>query len=204
MKMRGLACLFVVGIGCLAMADRVIDVPIGRSLKMGTFQFSDLEGANQSGVRDCYLAYAPLTGLEFGIRQRMRSGETGHTTVDFAYNLVAPVAALSPGISVGMLDALNETLDGRRTYVAFTFRELLDVGDKGANGEITMGVQFGHLNSGFVGVSLPLSNNVKLLAEHNGARISAGFEYTLAKSIQLRAITQDSTLLFGLNLSRRF
>ena len=171
---------------------------------MGTFQISDMEGANQSGTRDRYFAYAPLTGIEFGLRQRMRPGESGHTTFDFAYNLIAPVASLSPGISVGMLDGLNETPDGRRTYIAFTFRQLLDVGDKGANGEATMGVQFGHINSGFVGVSLPLSTNARFLVEHNGVRISTGFELAFARTARARVITQEGTLLLGLNLSHRF
>jgi hypothetical protein len=202
--MRGWMSIVLVGIGALAFGDRIIDVPIARSLKMGTFQISDLEGMNQSGTRDRYFAYAPLVGLEFGVRQRMRPNETGKTTFDFSYNLVAPVASLSPGISIGMLDGLNETLDGRRTYVAVTFRELLDVGDKGANGEATMGVQFGHLNTGFVGVTLPLSNNFKFMVEHNGARISTGFELSIDKAVRGRLITQDGTLLLGLNLSRRF
>lgn len=171
---------------------------------MGTFQFSDMEAANQNGARDRYIGFAPLLGFEVDLRQRIRPGESGHGTFDLAYNFVAPVASLAPGISVGMLDALNETLDGRRTYIAFTFRELLDVGDKGANGEVTMGIQFGSSNTGFVGASIPLSNNFRLLAEHNGFRISAGFELAIAKTIRARAISQNGTLLFGLNLSHRF
>ena len=202
--MRGWVSLLVVGVCSLALADRIIDVPIGRSLRMGTFQFSDMEGMNQSGTHDRYFAYAPLVGLEFDFRQRSRPGESGHTTLDMAYNFFAPVASLSPGISVGVLDALNETLDGRRTYVALTFRELLDIGDRGVNAEATLGVQFGSINTGFVGVSLPLSTNFRLLAEHNGFRISAGFELAFDKSVRLRAITQEGTFLLGLNLSRRF
>ena len=202
--MRVWAVLLFTSLGCAAFADRVIDVPIGRSLAMGTFQASFLEATNQNGAHDRYLAFAPITGFEIAIRERARAGESGHGTVDFAYNIVAPVAALSPGISVGMLDSLNETIDGRRTYVAATFRQLLDVGEKGANGEVTMGIQFGHLNSGFVGASIPLADNFRFLAEHNGARISAGFELALAKTVRVRAISQEGTLLFGLNLSRRF
>lgn len=202
--MRGRFSIVFAGVCAMSFGDRVIDVPVGRSLAMGTFLFSDLEGMNQGGSRDRYFAYAPLVGLEFGIRQRIRPFESGHTTFDFAYNFVAPVAGFSPGISVGVLDGLNETLDGRRTYLAVTFRELLDVGNKGANSELTMGVQFGQLNSGFVGVMLPLSNNFKFLVEHNGARISTGFEFAIDKSIRARAITQDGLFLLGLNLSRRF
>lgn len=202
--MRGWIAIVGIGVGAVAFGDRVIDVPIGRSLRMGTFQISDLEGMNQSGARDRYFAYAPLIGLEFAVRQRMRPGESGHTTVDFAYNFVAPVAGLSPGISVGVLDGLNETLDGRRAFIAVTFRELLDVGDKGANGEATLGLQFGSTNTAFVGVSLPLSNNLRFLAEHNGYRISTGFELAIDKSIKGRLFTQDGTLLLGLNLSHRF
>jgi hypothetical protein len=202
--MRGIVTLVVVGFGAMSFGDRIVDVPIGRSLQMGTFQISDMEGMNQGSVHDRYVAYSPLHGFEFGIRQRTRPSETDKVTADFAYNIVAPVAALSPGISVGMLDALNATVDGRRTYVAVTFRELLDVGQKGSNGEATMGIQFGHINSGFVGVNLPLSNNFRFLVEHNGARISTGFELALDKKVKARIITQEGTLLMGLNLSRRF
>ncbi len=202
--MRGYMSAVFLGLVAISFGDRIIDVPIGRSLTMGTFQYSDLEGMNRGGVYDRYLAYSPLIGFEFGARQRMRPSENGRMTFDMSYNLVSPVAALSPGISVGMLDALNETNDGRRTYLAVTFRELLDVGDKGANGEATLGIQFGHINSGFVGVSLPLSKNFKFLVEHNGARISTGFELGIDKSIRARMITQEGIFLLGLNLSRRF
>jgi hypothetical protein len=202
--MRGWIALLFFGFGGTAFADRVIDVPIGRSLAMGTFQLSDMEAMNQSGARDRYFAFAPFTGVELAYRERVRPSESGRGTFDFAYNLIAPVAALSPGISIGMLDALNETTDGRRTYFAITFRQLLDVGEKGANGEVTMGVQFGNINSGFVGASIPLSNNFRLLAEHNGARVSVGFELAVAKTLKARAFTQDGTLLMGLNLSHRF
>ena len=202
--MRAWLSIGILGVGAFAFGDRLIDVPIGRSLAMGTFLISDAEGANQSSSRDRYIGYSPLTGVEFDFRQRVRPGESGHTTFDISYNIISPVADLSPGISVGMLDGLNETLDGRRTYIAFTFRQLLDVGEKGANGEVTMGVQFGHLNTGFVGVSLPLSGNARFLVEHNGVRISTGFELAIAKTVRTRVITQEGTLLLGLNLSHRF
>ncbi|MEI8281227.1 MAG: hypothetical protein WCG75_02365 [Armatimonadota bacterium] len=202
--MRVWAIFGGLSLGAIAFGDRLIDVPIGRSLSMGTFQISDMEGLNQGGSRDRMIGYSPLTGIEFNFRQRIRPNENGHGTFDFAYNFVSPVAALAPGISVGMLDGLNETVDGRRTYIAFTFRELLDVGEKGANGEVTMGVQFGHLNTGFVGVSLPLSSNLRFLVEHNGARISTGFDLSLQRRFHGRIITQDGVLMLGLNYSHRF
>lgn len=204
MLMRGWGCVLAAGCCCLAFGDRVIDVPTGKSISKGIVILSAMEATNQKGSYDRYLAYSPLKGFEFAVRQRMRPNESGDTTLDFAYNIVTPVASVAPGISVGMLDALDETVDGRRTYLALTFRELLQVGDRGANGEVTMGVQFGHLNTGFVGVMLPLSDNFRLLTEHNGARISTGFEIEPAKGVKGRIVTQDGTLLFGLNLYRRF
>lgn len=202
MKIWGsLGCLAACG---LAYGDRLIDIPIGRTISRDTVVLSLMEAGNEQGSRDRYLAFSPLQGIEIAARQRFRPNENGHTTFDLAYNLVNPVASVSPGISLGVLDAAGETVDGRRTYVAVTFRELLQVGEKGANGEATLGVQFGHLNTGFVGVSLPLWENFRLMTEHNGARISAGFEYEPTKGIKLRTVTQDGTLLFGLNLSRRF
>lgn len=202
--MRGWSILFCLGLFSTAMADRLIDIPTGRALPKGMLQFSNLEAFNQNGSRDRYLAFAPLPSFEFAVRQRMRPGESGDATLDFAYNLLPPVASVTPGISVGVLDALDETLDGQRTYLAMTFRELLEVGERGAYGEVTLGVQFGSINTGFFGASLPMSQNFRLLAEHNGYRISAGFEYQIAQAIRVRAVTQEGTFLMGLNLSRRF
>ncbi|MBS1702212.1 MAG: hypothetical protein JST12_11165 [Armatimonadetes bacterium] len=187
-----------------AFADRVIDVPTGHTLPQYTFEYSFLESTNEKGSRDRYMVYSPLKGVEVGLRQRFRPNENGHTTADFSYNVVNPISSVSPGISVGMLDAMDQTVDGRRTYIAFTFRELLQVGERGEHGEATLGVQFGHLNSGFVGVTLPLGERFQLLTEHNGNRISAGFEIEPSADIRARVVTQDGTLLFGLNLSRRF
>ena len=202
--MRAWGSIFVIGLCGLAFADRIIDVPTGRSLPKGTLDVSVMEATNQSGSRDRYIAYSPYQGFEFALRERLRPNESGDTTMDFSYNLVPAVPSTSPGISVGMLDVLDKTFDGQRTFIAFTFRELLQVGERGAYGEATMGMQFGHLNSGFVGVTLPLSENFRLLTEHNGNRISAGFEFAPTKDIKARVVTQEGTLLFGLNLSHRF
>lgn len=202
--MRAWGSVLVFGLCGIAFADRVIDVPTGRSISKGMLLISDLEATNERGSHDRYLAFSPLQGFEFGVRQRTRPNESGDATIDFAYNVVAPVSSVSPGISVGVLDALDNTVDGTRTYLALTFRELLEVGERGANGEVTMGVQFGHLNTGFVGVMLPLSENFRLLAEHNGNRISAGFELEPSKGVRARVVTQEGTLLFGLNFLHRF
>ncbi len=202
--MRAFSTLVAFAVGGLAFGDRLIDVPIGRTLPKDSVQISFLEATNESGSHDRLIAFSPLQGVEFAARQRMRPGESGHTTFDFAYNFVSPVSSVAPGISVGLLDALNETVDGRRPYIATTFRELLQVGEKGSNGEATIGFQFGHISSAFVGVSLPLSTNFRLLTEHNGNRLSAGFELEPTKGLKLRTVTQEGTLLFGLNYIHRF
>ena len=204
MRMRFWGCAVLLVFTTAAHADRLVNTPVARSLPVGTFRYETLYGSNQPGVREQFIAFSPVLGLEFEARNRERNNETGKFTFDAAFNLIAPVATFSPGISIGVLDALGETIDGRRTYLAITFRELLDVGERSIGGDVTFGYQTGRLNTVFVGVNLPLSTRTRFIAEHNGARITAGFELRLNRMIAFKLYSQESYVLSGISLSTKF
>lgn len=188
----------------IAFADRVITVPTGRNLPVGSVKFEYNSLANGASATNRFLAFTPIKGFELEIHNHNGVGNNGNVTADFAYNLIAPVSSVSPGISIGVMDAFGETTFGRRPYLAFSFRELLNVGDTGAHGEVSIGIQFGSINTGFVGANIPLSKRLRLLADHNGFVLSAGLELQVHDGIKLRALTQESALYFGVALSRRF
>jgi len=192
---------FVAGV---ASADRLVNVPTARPLSKNAIRFEYLGGLNNSTAEEQFVAFSVLSGLEFEVRRRIRPDENGRSTFDLGYNILSPVASTAPGISVGVLDGLGETLDGRRAFIALTFRELLDIGEVGENGDVTLGYQTGSLSGLFVGISLPFSGRTRMIVEHNGARLTSGFETNLLKGLDARLFIQDQLLLGGISFSRKF
>jgi hypothetical protein len=188
----------------LVHADRILNVPTGRTMGLGTFRAEYLYGLNNRGAKEQFIGFSPVSSLDIELRNRFRFDDPGNLTADVSYNYVAPVPSISPGISFGVLDASNRTLDGRRGFVAITFREALDIGQVSENGDFTIGMQFGGISSGFMGVALPLSGRTKFLFEHNGARLTGGIESNLIKGLNLRVFTQENLLLGGLSYAIRF
>jgi hypothetical protein len=201
-RIIGSFCALVVA--GVASADRLVNVPTARPLSKNAIRFEYLGGLNSSTAEEQFVAFSVLSGLEFEVRRRIRPDENGRSTFDLGYNLLSPVASTAPGISVGVLDGLGETLDGRRAFIALTFRELLDIGEVGENGDVTLGYQTGSLSGLFVGISLPFSGRTRMIVEHNGARLTSGFETNLLKGLDARLFIQDQLLLGGISFSRKF
>jgi hypothetical protein len=201
-RIIGSFCALVVA--SVASADRLVNVPTARPLGKNAIRFEYLGGLNNSTAEEQFVAFSVLNGLEFEVRRRIRPEESGRSTFDLGYNILSPVASTAPGISVGVLDGLGETLDGRRAFIALTFRELLDVGEVSENGDVTLGYQTGSLSGLFVGISLPFSGRTRMIVEHNGARLTSGFETNLVKGLDARLFIQDQLLLGGIIFSRKF
>jgi hypothetical protein len=197
-------CVAIVGLSTSSFADRIVNVPIGRSLSFGSLRYEQIDGLNERGTREQFLAISPIKLFEIEFRNRYRTYEDSNFTFDIARNLAPAITSTSPGISIGVLDTLNQTSDGRRGFIALTFKELLEVSDEGEPGELTLGWQVGSKNSGFVGTTLSLSPRTRLFAEHNGFRLTAGFDSEIAKGVRARIMTQDNLLLGGISLVKKF
>jgi hypothetical protein len=70
--------------------------------------------------------------------------------------------------------------------------------------EYTIGMYFGSVTAPFVGVAIPMTDYVKILAEHNGRRINAGIELRPTPDIGIRAIFERRDILIGAQVSIRF
>ncbi len=201
---RVFGVLFVVSAAGSALADRLVNVPTARPLSKNALRFEYLAGLNNTSAEEEFLAFSVLNGLEFEVRRRLRPDESGNVTFDLGYNILSPVASTAPGISLGVLDGLGKTVDGRRAFLALTFRELLDIGEVGENGDFTLGYQTGSLSGFFVGISLPFSGRTRMIVEHNGARLTGGLETNLTKGLDAKVFVQDKLLLGGISFSRKF
>ena len=152
---------------------------------------------------DTFIGFGLNEIFDCELRDSRLSGDNS-TTFDASANLVAPILGVSPGISVGVVDALNRTSDGRRAYVAITFREYLETATNDYATETTIGMQYGSLTTPFVAMSIPVSKNFRFLAEHNGFRLTGGFEIKPFPSIGIKLLAQERGVLGSVSWTAKF
>ncbi len=198
---------FAVGLFALcafAQADRLIDIPTARKIPFGKFRYEFRSEPFTGGSNEHYLGLGITTAFELDLRCFQTSGEKQLGTFDGSYAFIAAIPGISPGISLGFQDGLDKTEDGRRIYLATTFREPLQVGNDTIRADVTFGVQTGRFTSPFVGFTLPFGRQLYLVGEHNGARITAGIELRLAQNVVVRYLSRGSQTLITLSASTVF
>jgi hypothetical protein len=194
------------GLVSRSCADRLISIPLGRKIPFEMFKIDSFVELSHGRTWDRFLGVGLTPDIEIDYHGERRAGGPMRDTFDASYTYLTPIINQSPGISLGVQDGLNRTADGRRFYLALTFREAVDnIGNGNLPLEATIGVFMGPRTAGFVGVSIPFSDALRLLAEHDGTRISAGLEYRALKdTFGLRILTRDSEVMLGANLRLRF
>lgn len=203
--MRPLAFLSLLILAGAAHADRLIQTPRGGKLPYGTIRAEYLYEPTSRHNTYRYLGFGITTAFDLELRYDDVEGFDRGTTFDVGYNVNAPFTDLAPGVSFGVLDALDETREGRRYYMAITTKQ--SASDDLVSGEameLTIGFTLGSKNGAFVGLSLPFSENVRLLAEHDGFRATGGLELKTRSDIALRLLFRSNETLLGLQASTRF
>ncbi|MFZ4507417.1 MAG: hypothetical protein ACOYON_06950 [Fimbriimonas sp.] len=195
--------VMVCGLASLASADRLINVPTARKVLKGIARYEiSYQGAADESVMH-RLAYGVDSSVDVEFRTGVLSDPRLNSTFNAGYQYLAAVPGVSPGISMGIVDALNRSDEGRKLFVALTFREAVYTPTGESNLDITLGVFALARSAGFVGLYLPFTREVAILAEHDGLDISAGFEYRPAKTIAVRWITAGNRNVYSLSFSRR-
>lgn len=202
--MLRLAALLTILAPCLSQADRLISVPLGRKLPYRTARVEFMGEPYRGGVFESYVGLGVATAFDVEIRTQRLRGVKGYNAVDLSYNVIGPIPDFAPGISVGVQDVADATSDGRRFYTAVTYRQSNYTLNGEVPGDITLGAFVGVHSSAFVGVSLPFSREVRLLAEHNGYRLSAGFEIRPTPTVGLRLFVREQQAFASLSLTHRF
>lgn len=186
-----------------ARADRLINVPVATKLTSGTVRYEQTYGLSDRAVQRESLLFAVNGTYEIEAR-RFRSDGRDDATLDLYATILSPFKGYAPGFAVGVRDALGQTRDGFRPWVAVTFREPYQLGDIERGADITLGAFFGRHGSALVGFSIPLGPDLRLLAENDGYRLSAGLQYAPIRNLELRVLTEDLTPLGSLRYSIRF
>lgn len=187
-----------------AQADRLITVPTARKISYGTVRYEFRREPTSDGQRENLLGIGVSPSFDLELRTFQDRGGNAEGTFDFSYNYIAAIPGFSPGISFGVQDVADKTLDGRRFFLAFTSRQPLSTLNGDYPADITLGVMGERSWTPYVGVSIPFSKEFHALAEHNGNRVSAGFEYRPFEWVNFRAQAMGNRMVLGVQLTTHF
>lgn len=189
----------------MAQADRLITVPLGRKLPFGTVRYEYRWSNSSGGASENLLAAGITKAFEIEARTSFRKpDEIVVGTFDVAYNFIAPLPDISPGISIGVQDVLNQTEDQRQAYFALTSRTTMPTPTGNAIADVHVGLLQGRYSHAFFGTSIPIVKEARLLAEHNGYRLTAGLELRPVRDVALRVQFSSQQTMMSLQLSHRF
>lgn len=174
-------------------ADRLVNVPTGTKVPFRAIRFEAL--AHQHTTNRGRLSLAVGIGESWDFEATLDSARDGKSrgTFDLSYNYIPAFPDASPGISVGVRDALDATLDGSGVYAAATFR-YGQFGEKNGEtpAEVTIGAGAGAFRGPFTAAMLPVTNSFRLLAEHDSRRFVGGLELRPFRDLRVRWIhTRD-------------
>lgn len=202
--MRFLAASGALLLAASAISDRLITIPIGRKLPTFETRFEFQSESGHARFTRYYLAAGLTKNIDAEFRLDKMVGQSSIGTLDLSYNFQPPITDLSPGLSLGVLDALNRTTRGREVYAAITFRQGLQVEAANLYADATIGVRLGRNQFPFLGVSLPFSERVRLLFEHDGYDLRGGLEFRPVKELGLRAIFEQGRTTLSAQVQHRF
>lgn len=158
----------------------------------------------RKGTTEMYFGYGIDQMFSFELRtQRFRNRDLKNA-LDLNYQIIGPLPDLSPGVAIGFQDITNQTDDGRRFYVAFTQRQTVTTLDGDRPFDLTLGFFLGRNSSPMLGFSLPMSEEVRLLVDHNGYRLSYGFEVRPAPEIGFRMYGRGDQSFISIFATKRF
>lgn len=194
------------GLASLALADRVITIPMGRKIAYRQVKFEGFTELSRARSLDRFIGVGVTPEIELDYHGERISDGPLRDTLDFSYNLVTSITNQSPGISLGVQDVMNRTRDHRRFYLSTTWRTAVDtIGPGNIPMDVTLGISQGKRTLPMVGVSIPFATNVRLLVEDDGVRIASGIEVrAFGNALGARFIVRDQDVMVGGSLTLRF
>lgn len=202
---RFLAASIVIGLCASACAERVIFIPNGNKIRFSTVKFQSLYEGGSRRQEWGLLSVGVTREIEAEIEFEHFRPASSRVTAGLAYNFINPITDFAPGVTIGMLDILNQSLAGRRTFFAATYRFGQDSQyNQNSPMEFTLGISQGRRLTPIVGAAMPLTWQFKALAEHDGYIVSTGFEFKPVRNLAVRWIHRPHQTLWGLDLNVRF
>lgn len=179
-------------------------MPQGKKIRDGVWRIESLFGPSKDPTR-VWLGTGFASSYDLELTGYQDRGRPWRGSLDASYNYSPPIVDIAPGISVGVQDAMNVTPEGRALYLATTFR-FGNVGELNQDvpTELTIGFWSRKEGVAFFGASLPVSDKVVLVAEHNSLRLAGALELRPFSGLRLKSVFESGGTLFSVSLSRRF
>lgn len=187
-----------------ASADRLISIPVGYKIPYETVRLEFAGEPYAGGLGEAYLGAGIGTTFDAEVRTQRLRGERGTQALDVGYNIIGPIADFGPGLGVGCQDVGDSTSDGRRFYAVATWRQTSTTPNGDAYTDLTMGVFLGVHASAFLGVSLPINRQLRMLVENNGYRNNAGLEFRPTPALAFRFYIREQQGFASIQLTKRF
>lgn len=197
---RFLPAFLVLLVAGNAFAERELYIPTAKKLSAGTIKY-ELRYDPRDRSSEQYLGFGATSFWEVELYDR----DNQNATFDLTYNLISPLTDLSPGIAFGFQDLLDQTDSGRRPFAVATFRQGFYAIGGEFPADFTLGLTYMNRRlTPLVGASIPFSEQVRLIAEHDGNGVAAGLEVHPIRPLGLTFIVRQNRGLLGFSYRAHF
>lgn len=200
-----LACCAIALLLCGgAFADRFVETPTGYSVRHRWVK-TEAWWANGRDFDHAYLGVGIAQGFDIGATLNRYGQPSDRFGLDASWNYIRPLTDYAPGISVGMVDVLNETEMGRAAYFALTYRiGNYDPGNQDVPTDFSFGWWTRDGGSLFLSCSLPFSYSLRMISEYDGRQLAAGVEIRPFPDATIRWVFREGNPVIGFGYSARF
>lgn len=191
---------------CAAHADRLLFIPRGGKIPFGTVRGELMFEPSTPGSSYYFLGVGLTTFIDAEVESNQLKDEKNYTQLNLDFNLNAPIPGLAPGISFGVLDASDQSPDGRRGYMAISFQDNGGAGILSGTAavETTLGVAVGRTTKVFIGASLPVNERFRFMVEDDGTRVNTGAEFKTGFGPYFRVVFREDHALLSAGSTTHF
>lgn len=196
--------LALICVPILSQADRLIFTPLGQKIPQNKAKIEFLSIPSRD-VAFGWIGVGVTNQIELELTGESFDSDKIDMGVNLSFNYISPITDIAPGISFGFQDVTNNTADGRSAYLAVTYH-FGNTGELNQNEPTIFTLGLSSRDQGFLffNFALPLSEQFRIIGEHDSFRISAGVEFRPFEDASLKFLFRDGSPMIGMNLSRKF
>jgi hypothetical protein len=161
---------------------------------------------SQPGSSYYFVGIGLTTFIDAEVESNQLRDEKNFTQLNLDFNLNAPIPGLAPGISFGVLDATDQSPQGRREYMAISVQDNGGGGIMSGNAavETTFGVSVGRTTHFFIGASLPVNDQFRFMVEDDGTEVNTGAEFKTGFGPYFRLVFREDHALLSVGSTTHF
>ena len=196
--------LVLMGLSAFSGADRLLTTPTGKKIPQNAAKLEFLSTPSRDTVFG-WIGYGVTDSIELEVYGESFDSDRITPGVNLSYNYLTPITDLAPGISVGVMDIADQTVGRRTVYAAITYyfgnwNEL----NQDTPTVLTMGGWSRDGGGFFFNFSVPFTNAIRFIGEHDGGTLTAGLEYKPFEEASLKYVFREGSPSVGFSFQKRF